>query len=77
LQADLSIRREQIRHGTPAQAKDARSKLLYWLGDPHLADVRERQSLEEMTEPQRHAWRELWQSVRELVDQPNVAPEKR
>jgi eukaryotic-like serine/threonine-protein kinase len=77
LQADLSIRREQIRHGTPGQAKDARTKLLFWLSDPHLVDVRERQSLEEMTEPQRHAWRELWQSVRELVDQPNVAPEKR
>ena len=52
LQADLSIRREQIQKGTSEQARDAKIKLRYWLNDPQLADVRDEQALQEMTEAQ-------------------------
>jgi hypothetical protein len=69
LLADLSIRREQISHGTPAQAKDARSKLLYWLSDPQLVDVRDQRSLDAMTAAEREPWRELWRTIREAVEQ--------
>ena len=45
LQADLAIRRAQIEHGKPDQAKDARGKLRYWQSDADLAGVRDEQAL--------------------------------
>jgi eukaryotic-like serine/threonine-protein kinase len=76
LQADLSIRREQIQNGTSEQASDAQIKLRYWMNDPQLADVRDEQSLQQMTAAERSSWRELWQTIGELATKPKAAPVK-
>jgi eukaryotic-like serine/threonine-protein kinase len=66
LRADLSLRREQIRSGTPEEKKDARGKLGYWEGDARLACVRDPKPLAGLPEAEREGWRGLWQEVAAL-----------
>jgi eukaryotic-like serine/threonine-protein kinase len=70
LQADLALRRDQIQHGKPEQAEVARGKLLYWLGDPQLAGVRDQRALQEMTDADREKWRAFWRTISELTEKP-------
>ena len=74
LQADLSIRREQIQNGTSEQTRDAQIKLRYWMKDPQLADVRELQALQGMTDADRSSWQELWRTVEDLAIKPKGRP---
>ena len=67
LQADLALRRKQIKDGTPEHSKDAVTKLRFWQTAPDLAGVRDESALEAMTERERAQWNELWRSVAELV----------
>ena len=70
LRADLAIRREQIQHGKPEQATDARSKLRYWQNDAALAGVRDDGALGGMTEAEREPWKALWRTIGKLVETP-------
>jgi hypothetical protein len=67
LRGDLEAQAKRLKNWWPGEADAARQFLQYWKQDPDLAAVRDKDALDKLPEPERDAWRQLWQDVDALL----------
>jgi serine/threonine-protein kinase len=68
LNADLALRRQQLRSGKPADRLEVQATMRHWQLDSDLAGVRGEKALAGLPEADRLGWAKLWQEVATLVD---------
>jgi serine/threonine-protein kinase len=67
LRADLTLRKNQVAGGKPAERQAAQGALRHWQTDPDLAGVRDKSALAKLPEAERPEWAKLWADVAALL----------
>src|SRR5262249_44802879 len=66
LRADLVLHARRLEKGTPADRTDVQNKMQRWLGDLHLAGVRDEAELARLPAEERQGWAKFWAEVEAL-----------
>jgi tetratricopeptide (TPR) repeat protein len=68
LRADLTLRTQQLKSGTPADRNAVRQAVRQWQQAPDLAGIRNPAALAQLTEAERNEAEALWAEVQALLD---------
>jgi tetratricopeptide (TPR) repeat protein len=68
LRADLALWSKRAATAKPEDVTLVHSKMLHWLADADLVNVREQSALSNLPEAERLKWEKLWKDVADLLD---------